>query len=254
MKKYKYNFILIFMLLFFIIFVSSCNYANKKEETKEDDKKEDIFKPSDYKDEAGYIRDKEGIYSENIILNKTNYEKYKNELIGDSGQSGLINKNLLNLDKKINESDYNYFICYFYAYWKGSLNLKNYFKVNLINENEVLFDADAILVDELIINNYKIENKENYNPNVSFDFSKDPFERLSIKVYGSILLKDYNNTFFTIVMPFKIKEKGNLNIDFSINEDKLDYSYHKENNIIIGDYSDENSNLRINDYKISFKS
>ena len=235
MKKYKYNLILIFMLLFFIIFVSSCNDTDKHEVV-----------DSTYCDDLGNVRPESGLYSESLIVNEDNYNLYKDKLIGDSGESKLINNDLIEKKREeLNKNNKNYLIYYFYCSGVEKINISTYLKITLINESELLYDLDAISFDNYIINQY-MSKKEKID--VEFDMTKDSFERLIVNT-------DYisgNPLFFTIVLPFSLKEEGKLYIDLSISEKNMNFEYQKNINAFVGDYLKEGMLATIDNYNISY--
>ena len=234
MKYASYKFIFLILILSSFLFLFSCS---KNEAEKENDKT--------IQDEYGYLRPKEGIYSESLVLNSINYNKYKNNLIGDGGESGLINKEIVSLnEKKILKDEYNYFIYVFYG--NGSLNISTYFKTSILNKNRIVFDNDACNFSELVCYNYKINDRKTNNCKLSFDIEKNPNERFSFECGSE------EASFFSLALPFKINEYGSLDISFLLYDDELSYKYQKDYNILVSDEKDFSPLININNYSISF--
>ena len=284
MKKNRIILMLIFIFSMFL-FVVGCNVnsndnkEDKKEEKQDDDKheeeKEDDEKKEEekkdepvldnlYIDEYGYSRSSNVTCYESIILNEANYNLYKNELIGDGGESGLLNKGLVELNKKdINKDETNYLVYVYYKEWKnenvnyGNLYFSTAFSTSLIkNDDSVLFDNEAIEYKNITKKNYELKEANagllpaNSKANVRFNLNNNYDNRLQISAESSYLdLKHY--TMFSIAISFSIKDEGKFNVNFSCDDVKSNSDLTKLE-LNVGEIHNNEEIVRINDYKVSF--
>ena len=245
MWRYKYNFIMIFIIIFSILFISSCNNDGGTPKNTSSVVTDDSS--NYYYDYKGYKRAKEGIFSECFILNEENYLKYKFSLIGESGESGLLNKDIVDL-KEDNLTFGKYYLVYVF-YGNGNIDLGTNVEVSVVKENEVLFDGVDFNFGSVYCENYIINGRISTDVEAFFSMRDNPKNIMRIS-YNS---RNIEFLYFSIGVSLEIKAKGIYDIDLSVFDTNSNYEMSKRFNFSVDENVDEYFG-KIDNYKISFGS
>ena len=238
----KKHILLVIIILISLLFLNGCKKIENNGNNSHD------YSDYHYTDERGYKRDNSGCLSECIILDQVNYQLYKDDLIGDGGVSGLLNKSLFNGNQNKLDTQKHYLVYVFYCGGEESIDINTYLKISLINFDEILFDYSAASFDNIIINEYKSYYGDHCDVSVDFDMNKEPFERLNISANGNYC----KFIFFSVILPFNIKEEGKIDIDLSFSETNLNYEYQNNFNTIVGDKDVDLKLVKIDNYQVSY--
>ena len=228
----KYNIIVVIIML--LLMLVGCN----KTTNEEDNSNKNI-------DEYGYLRPNEGVFSEYVILNQENYDKYKNNLLGDSGESKLLNKELLDKNENVISNNKYYFIYLFYGNNVSILN--TYFRTTLSSKNGILIDNEALSFGDISYTNYVIENRVQSLVKCKFDNNLEPYERLKLEYDNT----NFDYVYFSFCIPFVPKSDGILDISY-MTYNNIGYEYKKNINLMVGLNDNKEEFVKINNYSINF--
>ena len=259
MKKYRY----LFLIFIFIFSLCSCGGNESKENNPPDPKGEELPKDDELEDEV--LRNGD-LHSDSIILSEADYKQYENNLFSND-TTNLLNEKLEN-EKNIKKNSTNYFVILFYGKWDGTdyLNayynhlfyFNTYFDVSLFNGNELQNDISKIEFEEHICKTYDVSGNVNrMNFDATIDMNKNAFNRIVLYSYTDNNNTNYNEAYqdcvkASVVIPFKTKDDGKYNFDFSLSQDEC--AYEESNSMVFqaGSTGTIDEAVKINNFKVSY--
>jgi len=243
----KKKIILITLLFFSFLILSSCFFGG-------DNGGSSVKKNID---EYNYSRPTENtLIADAVILDKATYDSANKIEVGNGGNFGLLNS-IFNNSSELNTKDNYYFVGLVYGLFDVDTNpeFETFFNVECINDNGIFSGNEVI---ETINFNYKniyfnerCDDCAIMNMILNYNSLNDSYNKFNIKIdyydYGFRKLM-----FFSFVLEFKIKEEGQINFNFNINEDKLRFDYKFNKEYSIGNFEIGEHLINVNDYKVSF--